>query len=299
MTITTLEMSEINTNAGTQMRLSKNGETQLNKEAVARYTESIDDLPPVTVIRVERWKKTSSNLLLVDGFHRYEAHLKAGRTQIKADVIDMHVFPQALHYACTANDNHGLPFTQENKQSMILHLIEVLGREAFLKRFKLHKTILMATTGASATTYQKATQDYRDNLEKERNELILKLDSEDKSQREIAEITESSKGTVENVIKAAAQNTHPANSGQTDTQTQAAHHDNHVKDEPLNETIELSTPIADTSPQQHWDTLADQSPNLCKPNMSIKQEAVDSLSKDQKENLKLLMLNLQMLTKYN
>jgi|GEM_PF-4827920 len=160
---------------------------QPNQDAIARYTECIDDLPPVTVIEVENWGRDGSNMLLVDGFHRYAAHLEAGRKNIIANVVH--------------GDTHGLPFTQENKQNMILHLIEALGEEVYEKRFGLDKKKLMPMTGTSDRIYSRATTPLRDRLEKERNGMILELHKDWSSQHGIAEAVGCSQRTVGDVLE--------------------------------------------------------------------------------------------------
>ncbi len=52
----------------------------LDEEKVARYTQVLDQLPPVVVFQL------SDGLLLVDGYHRVEAARRLGRRVIRAEV---------------------------------------------------------------------------------------------------------------------------------------------------------------------------------------------------------------------
>ena len=53
----------------------------LDPERVQRYSQLLDDLPPVTVFRLE-----DQALLLADGYHRVAAAQAAGRTTVSADI---------------------------------------------------------------------------------------------------------------------------------------------------------------------------------------------------------------------
>jgi ParB-like chromosome segregation protein Spo0J len=53
----------------------------LDKDRVKRYVQLLDDLPPVTVFRLE-----DGTLLLVDGYHRVAAAQLGKRTTVLADI---------------------------------------------------------------------------------------------------------------------------------------------------------------------------------------------------------------------
>jgi hypothetical protein len=53
----------------------------LDQDRIRRYAALIDDLPPITVFRLE-----DQTLLLADGYHRVAAALEAGRTTVRAEV---------------------------------------------------------------------------------------------------------------------------------------------------------------------------------------------------------------------
>jgi ParB-like chromosome segregation protein Spo0J len=54
----------------------------LDQDRVRRYSEVLDQLPPVTVFALE-----DQTLLLVDGYHRLAAAQQAGRTTVRAEVL--------------------------------------------------------------------------------------------------------------------------------------------------------------------------------------------------------------------
>jgi len=90
----------------------------LNQEAVQAYTailENDGDLPPVTVYQ----EPHDDGYWLADGFHRYQAHINAGKVNIMAFVMNGSR-EEALDYAESANLEHGLALSNEDKKN-ILH----------------------------------------------------------------------------------------------------------------------------------------------------------------------------------
>ena len=78
---------------------------QVDMVRVSNYRGIIDLLPAVDVFDLPL------GLTLVDGFHRYEAHLKDGRSTIKAN-IHQGTEVEALKFAYKANVSHGLGLTR-------------------------------------------------------------------------------------------------------------------------------------------------------------------------------------------
>ena len=78
---------------------------QVDMVRVSNYRDIIDLLPAVDAFDLPL------GLTLVDGFHRYEAHLKDGRSTIKANV-HQGTEVEALKFAYKANVSHGLGLTR-------------------------------------------------------------------------------------------------------------------------------------------------------------------------------------------
>jgi hypothetical protein len=74
------------------------------------------ELPPVVVF------DDDGTLILVDGFHRYEAAKKCKVNKIEA-VVHEGSKRQAILFACGANSGHGLRRTNEDKQRAALRLL--------------------------------------------------------------------------------------------------------------------------------------------------------------------------------
>lgn len=88
----------------------------LHEPTVQQYTTILEnggELPPVVVF------DTGQEMLLAAGYHRIEAHRRAGREAIEA-IIRKGDRLAAIEYAEEDNLTHGLPLTNEDKKTMLL-----------------------------------------------------------------------------------------------------------------------------------------------------------------------------------
>ena len=98
------------------------GRCKLNQEVVDEYSEVLREggkLPAIKVYRV------GSRHYLVDGWHRYFAHKKAGLADIEVDIIDGTI-RDATRYAAGANDDHGLRRNNDDKRKSVMMLLDDL-----------------------------------------------------------------------------------------------------------------------------------------------------------------------------
>ena len=109
-----LKLTEIKVDSSLQ------GRCKLNQEVVDEYSEVLREggkLPAIKVFRV------GSSHYLVDGWHRYFAHKKAGLADIQVDIIDG-TKREATLYAVGANDDHGLRRTNDDKRKSVMMLLD-------------------------------------------------------------------------------------------------------------------------------------------------------------------------------
>jgi hypothetical protein len=109
----TINIKLIRIDGGTQQRVS------IDQDAVSEYAEAIDDgaeFPPVLVYfdGVDYW--------LVDGFHRYWAHMRLGRASIKVD-DEPGTLEDAQLRSVGVNDKHGLRLTNADKRKKVTFLL--------------------------------------------------------------------------------------------------------------------------------------------------------------------------------
>jgi hypothetical protein len=110
-----LKLSEIVTDAGTQVRAG------LNEATVTDYAEALAEgakFPPVIVFH------DGSRTIAADGFHRIHAAVRNGATQIESD-IRKGSKSDALKFALGCNAHHGLRRTNADKR----HAVELALKE--------------------------------------------------------------------------------------------------------------------------------------------------------------------------
>jgi ParB-like chromosome segregation protein Spo0J len=100
-TVRTVPVASIKADPEVQIRKST------REEAIRRYEESFDRLPPVVV-----YELAGGQLLLADGFNRLAAALRLGLTSIQAEVRPG-TRDDALEFAVVANCQSGEPLTRE------------------------------------------------------------------------------------------------------------------------------------------------------------------------------------------
>lgn len=105
-----LDISSIRIDGDTQPRLA------IDQVVVSEYAQALEagaEFPPVEVVSdgAAHW--------LVDGFHRYYAHRKQGRSQIRAQVT-IGLLEEAQWMSLTANKTHGLRRTNQDKTKAVI-----------------------------------------------------------------------------------------------------------------------------------------------------------------------------------
>lgn len=104
-----LATDQIRTDAGTQPR------SKISDEIVSEYAALMDfgvEFPPLDVYDVE------GELVLVDGFHRFEACRKLGRKNVKA-LVRSGSLEEARWHSYGANKSHGLRRSQSDKREAV------------------------------------------------------------------------------------------------------------------------------------------------------------------------------------
>jgi hypothetical protein len=110
----TLNIKIIRIDGGTQSR------QKIDEMVVAEYAAAVAEgaqFPPVKVFF------DGTDTYLADGFHRYFAHLKAGKASIPAEVVNG-TLRDAILYSCGANSMHGLQRTNEDKRKAVMLMLE-------------------------------------------------------------------------------------------------------------------------------------------------------------------------------
>ncbi len=109
-----IKLSEINIDSGTQVRV------ELNQSTVDRYAERMQDGQPFPDVIVF---SDGVNYYLADGFHRFFASKKAGRTEIISE-LHQGTLDDAVWYALGGNKRNGLPMEDTDIQKSIKIALE-------------------------------------------------------------------------------------------------------------------------------------------------------------------------------
>lgn len=108
-----VNLSDIRTDGGTQMRANLSDDTVADYAAIIREGA---DFPPVVLFF------DGSTHWLADGFHRFFAYKQAGAVEIPAEV-QQGTKREAILFSVGANAAHGLPRTREDKRKAVQTLL--------------------------------------------------------------------------------------------------------------------------------------------------------------------------------
>jgi ParB-like chromosome segregation protein Spo0J len=136
--------------------------SELRQDAVERYTEILDEMPPVQI-----WKP-NGKMLLVDGWHRIAAARRLGRTEIAAEVHEGDR-TEAMVAAIVANTKHGVPLSMAERNEGITRLNQAgwserrIARELSLSKRRVHDILLSGPLAdhPSAVEAVRAPKEYR------------------------------------------------------------------------------------------------------------------------------------------
>lgn len=116
--------------------------------AIERYRDSIDNLPPITVAR---------GRVLVDGYHRWQAHRREGIDKIHAedlgDLTDAEIFNESIR----RNAKHGQQLSRADKANLAGKLWRTLAHLSVGER----KAEIASLLAVSEDTVERATKDAR------------------------------------------------------------------------------------------------------------------------------------------
>ena len=94
--------------------------TETNEQTIEDYADAIkmgDEFPPLLVYF------DGTHYWLVDGYHRYHAHRKAGKAGIACEIVNG-TFRDAVLKATSVNSKHGMRRTYADKRKAVMTLIE-------------------------------------------------------------------------------------------------------------------------------------------------------------------------------
>lgn len=94
--------------------------TETNEEVIEDYSDAIkrgDEFPPLLVYF------DGTHYWLVDGYHRYHAHKKAGKAGVACEVVNGTI-TEAILKATSVNSKHGMRRTYADKRKAVMTLLD-------------------------------------------------------------------------------------------------------------------------------------------------------------------------------
>ena len=153
-----LDMSVVRIDGDTQPR------TAINPGIVQEYAEAMQagaEFPPVTVVH------DGATYWLVDGFHRFFAHRRLNRQQIKAEVIAGEL-ADARWLSVSANKAHGLRRTNEDKVKAVARALKLradLSDRAIAEHVGVHHSMVSRHRAALESTVAQRQSERRVGLD--------------------------------------------------------------------------------------------------------------------------------------
>ena len=151
-----------------------------NAQAIQRYAENIDRLPPIEV---------NQDNILIDGYHRWKAHETASVENISCTVTQTASEMELLMLAVLRNAAHGQQLTPEEKQNYAGQWFNQLTVE------KICDTLCI-----SRDTYERWTKTQRETAEKATKKRIEEMWLRCYSQEEIADAVGLSRESINDKI---------------------------------------------------------------------------------------------------
>lgn len=96
-------------------------------DVVERYRDALDQLPPITVAR---------DGILVDGYHRWQAHVREGVDEIAAENLGNLSDAEIVRESIKRNSSHGQQLDRKDKQRMAGQLWQTLAHLDSAERVK-------------------------------------------------------------------------------------------------------------------------------------------------------------------
>ena len=154
-----------------------------NDEAIERYRDSLEKLPPIIIAR---------DGVLVDGYHRWQAHVREGIDQIQAEDLGNLSDAEIMREAITRNASHGQQLSRQDKAREAGRLWKAFENLEPAEREKEIADLL----AVSASTVQRATKDARKEEKQAMQEKVWQLHLSCLSQRQITDATGTPQKTI-------------------------------------------------------------------------------------------------------
>jgi len=152
-------------------------------DVVERYRDALDQLPPITVAR---------DGILVDGYHRWQAHVREGVDEIAAENLGNLSDAEIVRESIKRNSSHGQQLDRKDKQRMAGQLWQTLAHLDSAERVKDIAELLAVSERSVQAWTKDARKAEREDMQARAWDMWLDCNT----QRDIAEFVGVSVGTI-------------------------------------------------------------------------------------------------------
>ena len=150
-------------------------------DLIAQYSDIFDALPPIEINQRNE---------LIDGWHRVRAAKHAKKTEIAYFVVETKDDEDLADKMWDANLKHGVQYTRDQRQTHGLKL-----HERGLKAMEIAER-----AGVGVNTVYRWTKAQREKAKQERDQAVIVLAEEGKTQQQIADELDLPQKTVSNIL---------------------------------------------------------------------------------------------------
>ena len=151
-------------------------------DLIQQYADIFDALPPIEINQKNE---------LIDGWHRVRAAERAERTEIAYVVVETAGDDDLSDKMWAANLKHGVQYTRGQRMT---YGVKLHGRGLSAKE-------IAEQAGVNVHTVNRWTKPLRDKAKQERDQAVVELVDEGKTQREIADELRIDQGTVSRIMQ--------------------------------------------------------------------------------------------------
>ena len=151
-------------------------------DLIAQYADIFNALPPIEI---------NQRNVVIDGWHRYLAARRVGVAEIACVVVETADDDDLADRMWQSNLRHGVQYTRGQRKTYGLKLYE--------RGLKAKEIAEQA--GVNANTVNRWTKPLRDKARQERDQAVVELVGEGKTQREIADELQIDQGTVSRIMQ--------------------------------------------------------------------------------------------------
>ena len=161
---------------------------EADQKKIQEYKENLEVLPPIVI---------NQDNILIDGYHRLMAHKNAANEAIEANVEQTESENALYLRSIELNAKHGMQLSMRDKKSVSLKLYDGKNKERLVKALSV-----------SLSNFNKWVKAKDEEIKNERNEKILSLYLQCKTQQDIADAMGVSQDTVKEILKKFKENAH-------------------------------------------------------------------------------------------